>query len=231
MKGLLQAGINDRFGAFINWQTNLAYVAPYLLATATDWRTKSLAFASHSNELMNHIAGLLLQEAESIDALSRHQAADQREKLMVAAIGAARLQGAQQPRVAAAPPPAAAGGQDDLSFFVCGPAPPDVLQAVTMRDSVVAFFNTPGLTSLSADPAPLWQTHKATFPAIFRVYCKYACLQGSTAIAERLFSDTGNLHERKRCRWLPENLNAVIFCSKNEKELAKIAGEDEDGED
>jgi hypothetical protein len=204
VKGLLGAGIEEKFGRFFNYEENREFCKPYFLATITDWRTKSMSFASGNLPLQQHIATTLLHE---IQQLPGQPAA---------------------PAPAAFPPPAQ---QDDLSEFICGPAPPPQIQVPTIESQVMAFLDTPGLADIKADPSPTWLAQKANFPDVFRVYCKYACVQGATAIAEQLFSATGVLHERKRCRWKPENMHNLVFCSKNGQEIAKIEGEDGDVDD
>lgn len=205
MKSLLDAGVEEKFGKFINFANHAEFCKPYLLATITDWRTKSLAFASGHLPLQQYAARLLLSEVQDI-----------RAKLGI-------------PVPLPPEPSVEAGLVNDENLFVCGPVASASSAAdaeTTAESQVMAFLEYPGLASLTENPASRWLEVKDFYPDVYRVYCKYACVQGSTAVAESLFSATGNLHERKRCRWDPVRMARVTFASKNDRELSRINGDD-----
>lgn len=179
----------------MDWESHPTLSAPYVIASAADPRTKTLAFAGP--ELKAHIKRLFEGEVRSL-----------------------------------APPVAAAvvapRPQSSLSAFICGDAAnAGVAVDATIEAELKSFYAAAGQLNVADVPSEWWVTRKTLYPTVYKVFCKFAHVQGATAVAERLFSSTGILHERKRCRWKPENMSTVVFCQKNGKELNVISGEDE----
>ena len=62
-----------------------------------------------------------------------------------------------------------------------------------------------------------WEKNCFNYPRLAVMAKKFLCCQASSVPSERVFSFTGNLVNKKRCRLSPENIDTLVFLNKNMK--------------
>lgn len=62
-----------------------------------------------------------------------------------------------------------------------------------------------------------WIQHKETYPQLYQYFLSFAAIPATSASAERIFSDAGNIITNKRSRLTPKNVNMLAFLHKNHK--------------
>lgn len=60
-----------------------------------------------------------------------------------------------------------------------------------------------------------WFTHKEIYPNLYRYFLQIAAIPATSASAERLFSDAGNVITDKRSQLLPKNVEFLVFLHRN----------------
>ena len=68
---------------------------------------------------------------------------------------------------------------------------------------------------IDTDPLCWWEHEKQKFPALQYFARKYLCICGTSVPSERLFSKGGNIVNTQHNRLSAENVNMLIFLSKN----------------
>jgi hypothetical protein len=66
-----------------------------------------------------------------------------------------------------------------------------------------------------ADHLQYWRLKSTTYPALSTLARKYLCVPASSVYSERLFSEYGNLYEKKRSRIRPDCAEQVLFLHHN----------------
>ena len=87
------------------------------------------------------------------------------------------------------------------------------------------------------DPLDWWKLNSARFPRVAQVARTILSIPATSTPAERVFSGSGNIVDKKRNRLKPSMVDALVFLNKNEHLLAgqtvvrQPAGEDGVDED
>lgn len=76
------------------------------------------------------------------------------------------------------------------------------------------FFSQP-LLEREKCPLKWWAKNSEDFPNLSQLAKKYLSAPGSTIYSERLFSEAGNIYEKKRNRLSPENAELLLFLHHN----------------
>lgn len=62
-----------------------------------------------------------------------------------------------------------------------------------------------------------WSQHKEMYPQLYQYFLLFAAIPATSASAERIFSDAGNIITNKRSRLSPKNVNQLAFLHRNYK--------------
>lgn len=62
-----------------------------------------------------------------------------------------------------------------------------------------------------------WNQHKEIYPQLYRYFLQFAAVPATSASAERIFSDAGNIITNKRSRLSPKNVNQLAFMHRNHR--------------
>ena len=65
------------------------------------------------------------------------------------------------------------------------------------------------------DPLLWWKTNQERFPHIAELAISLLCIPGTSVPAEQVFSCSGLIVDKLRCSLSPENVNMLVFLSKN----------------
>lgn len=65
------------------------------------------------------------------------------------------------------------------------------------------------------DPLDWWREHQRLFPRLSKLAKKYLCIPATSSPSERVFSTGGNVVTCLRSSLKPENVDRLVFLSKN----------------
>ncbi|KAK1172462.1 zinc finger BED domain-containing protein 1-like [Acipenser oxyrinchus oxyrinchus] len=91
---------------------------------------------------------------------------------------------------------------------------PNVDQAV--KSEIVIYKSLP-FEDVDGNPLEWWKTNHRQFPLLSKLVKKYLCIPASSVSSERMFSSGGNTVTPLHNRLDPENVNMLVFLSRNLK--------------
>ena len=83
-----------------------------------------------------------------------------------------------------------------------------------IKKEITSYLEYP---SMEPDTNPLewWKLENGRFPNLAYLAKKYLCICGTSIPSERIFSKAGHVANNLRNRLTPENVNKLVFLSKN----------------
>ena len=76
------------------------------------------------------------------------------------------------------------------------------------------YFNAPKVKA-TEDPLKYWMRKATKFPTLARLARRYLSIPASSVYSERLFSEFGNVYDRRRSRLKPDTAKRIVFLHHN----------------
>ena len=83
-----------------------------------------------------------------------------------------------------------------------------------INKEITSYLDHPVLKP-DTDPLVWWRDENTRFSNLANLAKRYLCICGTSVPSERVFSSAGHINNNLRNRLLPENVNKLVFLSKN----------------
>ena len=89
-----------------------------------------------------------------------------------------------------------------------------IILFIQLSDELLEYSKEPTI-SIKDDAIMWWKARSNLYPSIFKIFDKYLCSQATSVESERIFSIAKYIVSEKRNRLCDENIDILIFLSKN----------------
>ena len=83
-----------------------------------------------------------------------------------------------------------------------------------IKKEVTSYLDYPSLEP-NTNPLEWWKAENSRFPNLLNLAKKYLCICGTSVPSERVFSSSGHIANNLRNHLTPNNVNKLVFLSKN----------------